>query len=511
MSMEEAALALLDLCFERKERSHANHDTLPERDLYGNQQQASTSASDVPAAASGPAPDEAAAVSGPAPDEAAAVSVPAPDEPAAASGPAPQDPAVASGSAPDAPAANTGSTSKANSKRTRTSSRMLKKINKPKWYKSTRKQRSLKANNSRRSCLRRGVKDGSPIDNTTNTTQQDPCASQNIEVVKFEKQMTDLYKMFMWVVSIFDERMKQKAGTPCRKRQCDGQRRTSNGPIPQVLTGDSGYLSEDNTERTRTNSIRIPKQKNASEPENQPSTSKQIPNWFNGNNSGSENVNIVNATADEIRELRENAVIIQKGMMSLLPMVKPDIHIDPYVGEKNENERNVATASTSGEQQVNRLVLKAQRNNSPNTLREQKPAPNQTNAEASDDDLVPIGNGNAMIPPRLLNLIDWTSHTAATRKLLEALFPRHILATHCLTGKPSPAFLERPAKTILDPKLVEDIVLTVTKKCRVEKSVVRQAITIKCSDEAKLYRKRQEARNQTTDDAENVQPSTSYN
>ncbi|KAJ8720573.1 hypothetical protein PYW08_006038 [Mythimna loreyi] len=337
---------------------------------------ASGPAPQEPAGASDPSPQEPAVASGPAHQEPAGVSDPSPQEPAAASGPAPQEPTGASGSAPDAPASNTGSTSKANSKRTRTSSRMLKKINipKPKWYKSTRKQRSLKANNSRRSCLRRGVKDGSPIDNITNTTQQDPCVSQNIDVVKFEKQMTALYKMFMWVVSIFDERMKQKA------------------------------------------------------------------------------------------------------------------------------------ASTSGEQQVNSLVLKAQRNISPNSLREQKPAPNQTNE--NDDDLVPIGNGNAMIPPRLLATIDWNSHTAATRKLLEAVFPRSVLATHSLTGKPSPAFLERPAKTNLDPKLVEDIILTVTKKCRVEKSVVRHAITVKCSDEAKLHRKRQEARNQTTDNAEYVKPST---
>lgn len=37
---------------------------------------------------------------------------------------------------------------------------------------------------------------------------------------------------------------------------------------------------------------------------------------------------------------------------------------------------------------------------------------------------VPIGNGNATVPSRLLNEIDWNSHTAATRQLLQAVFPR---------------------------------------------------------------------------------------
>ncbi|CAB3230814.1 unnamed protein product [Arctia plantaginis] len=51
--------------------------------------------------------------------------------------------------------------------------------------------------------------------------------------------------------------------------------------------------------------------------------------------------------------------------------------------------------------------------------------------------------------------------------------------------------MNRPAKKILDPKLVEDIVKIVSTRCSVPKSLVRNSITIKCTDEAKLYRNRQ--------------------
>lgn len=133
-----------------------------------------------------------------------------------------------------------------------------------------------------------------------------------------------------------------------------------------------------------------------------------------------------------------------------------------------------------------------------------------TNSTTSNDiDLVPIGNGNVKVPARLLNDIDWNSYTSATRQLLQAVFPRWVLATHSLTGKQSAAFLNRPPKRILEPKLIEDIVRTVSIKCGVPKSLVRKTITIKCTDEAKLYRNRQQYnqnRNPLRQIDENVQP-----
>lgn len=51
---------------------------------------------------------------------------------------------------------------------------------------------------------------------------------------------------------------------------------------------------------------------------------------------------------------------------------------------------------------------------------------------------VPIGSNNTMVPTYILKNINWSNHSSATRKLLISLFPREILATHSLTGKPSP-------------------------------------------------------------------------
>ncbi|XP_061379226.1 protein insensitive-like [Danaus plexippus] len=104
---------------------------------------------------------------------------------------------------------------------------------------------------------------------------------------------------------------------------------------------------------------------------------------------------------------------------------------------------------------------------------------------------VPIGDGNAVVPARLFRHMDWTSYTNATRKLLTAVFSRKVLATHSLTGKPSPAFPDKPAKKKLDPKLVNDIVQTVVEKCCVPENVVRTSITTKCADESKMFRTRE--------------------
>ncbi|XP_049875756.1 early boundary activity protein 2-like isoform X2 [Pectinophora gossypiella] len=133
---------------------------------------------------------------------------------------------------------------------------------------------------------------------------------------------------------------------------------------------------------------------------------------------------------------------------------------------------------------------------------------------ANRNDMVPIGSGHATVPARLMNEINWGSYSSATRQLLQAVFPRKVLATHSLTGKQSPAFTNKPAKKCLDPKLIDDIVDTVADRCGVPKRSVRNCITIKCTDEAKLYRNRMLGRNSgqmpvTTnqDNRENVPPS----
>ncbi|XP_049875897.1 protein insensitive-like [Pectinophora gossypiella] len=85
---------------------------------------------------------------------------------------------------------------------------------------------------------------------------------------------------------------------------------------------------------------------------------------------------------------------------------------------------------------------------------------------------VPIGDGNAKVPSSLLNRLNWSSYTNVTRKLLTAVFSRNVLATHSLTGRPSPAFPDKPAKKKLNSAIVNDIVQTVVQRCNVAENLV---------------------------------------
>lgn len=61
-----------------------------------------------------------------------------------------------------------------------------------------------------------------------------------------------------------------------------------------------------------------------------------------------------------------------------------------------------------------------------------------TDDDGNPSDEVIIGPNQTTIPRSVLMNINWTSHTSATRRLLRAKFTREVLATHSLTGKPSP-------------------------------------------------------------------------
>ncbi|XP_047523514.1 protein insensitive-like [Pieris napi] len=134
---------------------------------------------------------------------------------------------------------------------------------------------------------------------------------------------------------------------------------------------------------------------------------------------------------------------------------------------KTSRKRTRSCTSESSDQSVSDETLEPVRNN-----------------------MIRIGDGNAKVPVKIYTSIKWDSYTIATRKLLTAVFPRHILATHSLTGKRSPAFPNRPAKEKLNPKLINDIVKTVAEKCGVAENIVRTAITNKCADEGKMMRQR---------------------
>lgn len=104
--------------------------------------------------------------------------------------------------------------------------------------------------------------------------------------------------------------------------------------------------------------------------------------------------------------------------------------------------------------------------------------------------MVSIGPNNTRIPAKVYESMNWNSASIATRKLLMAIFDRKTLATHSMTGKPSPAFKDhgKPLKQMLDPMVIQDIIFAVTRKCNVSEKEVRNAITTKCADENKMMK-----------------------
>lgn len=68
--------------------------------------------------------------------------------------------------------------------------------------------------------------------------------------------------------------------------------------------------------------------------------------------------------------------------------------------------------------------------------------------EGDPNEEVVIGPNNTTVTRNVLTNINWNSHTAATRRLLRAKFSREVLATHSLTGKPSPGMLMIETKNI---------------------------------------------------------------
>lgn len=114
-----------------------------------------------------------------------------------------------------------------------------------------------------------------------------------------------------------------------------------------------------------------------------------------------------------------------------------------------------------------------------------------TDDDGGDDSETAIGPNNTMVKKQVLRAINWTNYKAATRKLLMTLFTREKLASHTLTGRPSPAFMgdrAKPVKDKLDQTIITDIMYIVTRSCNVTEPMVRTAITTKCADENKMSR-----------------------
>ncbi|XP_050072521.1 uncharacterized protein LOC126560608 [Anopheles maculipalpis] len=114
-------------------------------------------------------------------------------------------------------------------------------------------------------------------------------------------------------------------------------------------------------------------------------------------------------------------------------------------------------------------------------------------SQAPKTTMVAIGSNNTMVSKSVLDNIKWVSYKFATRKLLLAVFPREVLATHSLSGRPCPTQFNstgKPVKRALDPHIVADVVELIMKKFRVDESNVRAVITNKCADENKMLQKR---------------------
>ncbi|XP_014101207.3 uncharacterized protein [Bactrocera oleae] len=100
-------------------------------------------------------------------------------------------------------------------------------------------------------------------------------------------------------------------------------------------------------------------------------------------------------------------------------------------------------------------------------------------------------NGTYITGEQLLN-INWTEVSITTRQLLSVIFDRETLATHTLSGKPSPAFLDRdrPLKRQLDKLKVADVIYFLKLLFNCPERVIRNAITMKCADTAKAIRRK---------------------
>ncbi|EDW87407.1 protein insensitive [Drosophila yakuba] len=115
---------------------------------------------------------------------------------------------------------------------------------------------------------------------------------------------------------------------------------------------------------------------------------------------------------------------------------------------------------------------------------------NKSQQQNMDNVMVSIGPNNTCVPASVFENINWSVSSLATRKLLVSIFDRETLATHSMTGKPSPAFKDqdKPLKRMLDPQKIQDIIFAVTHKCNASEKEVRNAITTKCADENKMMK-----------------------
>lgn len=116
----------------------------------------------------------------------------------------------------------------------------------------------------------------------------------------------------------------------------------------------------------------------------------------------------------------------------------------------NNSRRSFSTSNQSiYHPEINRSTTSL--NNSEHAIANAEPkdmsrcADSFTDDDGNASDEVVIGNNQTTVKRSVLMNVNWGSHTNATRKLLTAKFSRDVLATHSLTGKPSPGKFTRRA------------------------------------------------------------------
>uniref|UniRef100_A0A182IPE2 BEN domain-containing protein n=1 Tax=Anopheles atroparvus TaxID=41427 RepID=A0A182IPE2_ANOAO len=117
----------------------------------------------------------------------------------------------------------------------------------------------------------------------------------------------------------------------------------------------------------------------------------------------------------------------------------------------------------------------------------------ETATSGSANEMVSIGAHGTLVKQSALQKINWSNYKSATRKLLMEVFGREKLATHSLSGRPSPALrgnADKPVKDRLEANMVADVMEMVCKRCNINEALVRNVITAKCADENKMRKQR---------------------
>ncbi|XP_014089147.1 early boundary activity protein 1 [Bactrocera oleae] len=108
------------------------------------------------------------------------------------------------------------------------------------------------------------------------------------------------------------------------------------------------------------------------------------------------------------------------------------------------------------------------------------------------EEYVILGANGTKVHKKDLLQLNWSNPgTAITRKLLTYVFGQEILATHTLSGRPSPAFLDvdKPEKGQLNPVMIKDIIEFMVGTKGMMSREVRTSVTTKCADECKNRRR----------------------